>query len=151
MSRFLTPLVAELVSYDRAGRPIWELQEDLVYQSDRFGQRRAKAGFRTNYASVPRLPVVFLVAGDRAHAPAALHDDGYTHHYDLTRAEWDLLFLEALGAKQVLEVQKPVHPLLAKAMYQGVHLFGRSAWGAPTTVWQPRQCPGLAAGALEAP
>lgn len=136
MNQFLTPLEARKVGYDADGRPVHELLSDLDYWSDRFGLVRTRKGFRTNYASVPRLPVIFLVAGDRAHEEAASHDGRYTLH-DMSRADADDLFYEMLGAPKILEQQKNVPELLRKAMYQAVHLFGQSAYDKPSTVWQP--------------
>ena len=69
MNRFLTPLKVEKVGYDKAGRPCWRLLEDLVYLSDRWGRIVVPKGFITNFASVPRLPVVFLVAVFESLAP----------------------------------------------------------------------------------
>lgn len=139
MSRFLTTLKTEKIGYDRDDRPVLRLLGPLIYESERFGLIHVPVGFNTNYASVPRLPVIFLVAGDRAHEQAALHDFEYTVRRR-TREEADDLFLEALGSPTALppELDRRVPPLLARAMYRAVRLAGQSSWDAESLVPQPR-------------
>lgn len=66
-----THKVAEATEFRNA---IWELHTSLVFESSVLGTITVPAGFRTDFATVPRLPLAFLVAGDRAHASAAVHD-----------------------------------------------------------------------------
>lgn len=144
MNRFLTALDVRKVGYDRSGRPIWELLADLVYESAKYGRIVVPKGFRTNFASVPRLPVIFLVAGDMAHEMATVHDWLYTVHTiadrPITRADADAIFLEALRAGTTIEApfDKKVPELLAKLMYRAVSLAGQSSWDAETLVPQPQ-------------
>lgn len=56
------------------GRARWVLQSDLVFHSDLVGTVRVPAGFDTDFASVPRAPFAYWLAGDTAHASAAVHD-----------------------------------------------------------------------------
>jgi hypothetical protein len=158
MNRFLTPLDVRKVGYDRKGRPIWELLADLIYESDKYGLIVVPKGFCTNFASVPRLPVFFLVAGDMAHEMACVHDYLYTVHMiegrAITRADADAIFLEAMGAPTFIKqpYDKKVPELLAKLMYQAVHLAGQSSWDADTLVPQPQHVQDeILAGELVAP
>lgn len=52
------------------------------------------AGFTTDLASVPRLPVAFLLFGAEARRAAILHDWLYQHHYP--RALADDIFYAAM-------------------------------------------------------
>lgn len=121
MSRFLTPLRAELV--EDSDPECWRLLEALEYQSDRheFGFV-VPAGFVTDFASVPRLPLAYLLAGDTAHAPAALHDWLYGRgDARIDRAAADRLFVEAMAAIHVPRWRRAL-------MYWAVRIFGYSAW-----------------------
>lgn len=137
VNRFLTPWAGRHVSFDGDGRPIFEMQADLDYWSDRFGLRRVQKGFRTNLCSTPRLPLVFLLMGGLFVAEATLHDKGYTDHDDLTREQWDEMFREAMDAPKVLEVQNDPPAWKRAAAFRAVRLGGQSSWDAPTTIWQP--------------
>lgn len=140
MSQFLTKLAATKVGFDRAGRPVWELRQPLVYDSARYGMQVVPEGFNTNFVSCPRWPIAFWLAGDRAHEAATLHDYHYTVHRT-TREEADAIFLEALTAPLAIatELQNPVPPGLARLMYRAVRLGGQSSWDAPTLVPQPQR------------
>lgn len=138
MSKFLSNLLVEKIGYDKGGRALYRLLAPLVYDSARFGVRIVPAGFVTNFASVPRLPVVFLVAGGRAEEEATLHDYEYTVR-EKSRGDCDEQFLESLQADKPYadEFKKPTPGWLAWVMYEGVHLGGASAYAAETTVAQP--------------
>lgn len=138
MSYFLTRLRVQEAGFDRSGRAVWELLEPLVFRSERFGDVVVPPAFRTNYASVPRLPLVFLLAGDRAHKEAALHDFQYTVHA-MRREDADDLFLEALLANPVIS------PALAHAMHTAVRWFGQSSWDDATNIPQPPEIRALIA------
>jgi hypothetical protein len=122
-------LRVEESGWDAAGRAQWELTAPLMFESERFGTLIVPPTFRTNYASVPRLPLVFLLAGDRSHKEAALHDWLYTCHA-LTREESDAVFLEALL------LNPKIGPGLAHTMHKAVRWFGESSWRDETTVIQ---------------
>ena len=100
MSRFQSDLsVKQLLrdtSADRRGtrKLLWP----LVYQSDLLGRTIVvPAGFVTDFASVPRIPVAFLLAGGCADAAAVVHDWLYTTH-EVDRATADAVFREAISA-----------------------------------------------------
>ena len=73
MSQFLTELDCELRDDDC----IWVLKKPLVYKSDLVGIITAPEGFEMDFASVPRLPIIYSLFGDRAHREAVIHDLNY--------------------------------------------------------------------------
>jgi hypothetical protein len=98
---------------------VWELDHPLIYKSDKFGLIEVPAGFQTDFASVPRLPIIYSMYGDRAHKSAVLHDYGYRTDtpQNLTFSQVNDLFFEAMicaGHKK----------RVAYPMYWGVVLGG---------------------------
>lgn len=80
MAQFLDALHLELVSED-GPRPTWRLTEPLRYVtsiSDAagrwIGMIYVPVGFETDLASVPRLPVAWLLAGGVGNRAAVVHD-----------------------------------------------------------------------------
>ena len=77
--RATTPLRLEFAG-SRDGRSVWRLLDTYEYHSVLLapwfgtGPMMIPAGFVTDLASVPRLPVVFLLAGDEAHEASVPHD-----------------------------------------------------------------------------
>lgn len=72
---FITRLRVELIdplAHDGQGE--WALLNDLVYRGKDGALWTVPTGFRTDFASVPRLPFAYAWAGNTAHAPSALHD-----------------------------------------------------------------------------
>lgn len=129
---WLTRLRVEEAGHDLDGHAVWELLDPLAFRSERFGDIVVPTGFRTNYASVPRAPFVFWLAGDRSHKEAALHDYQYTVHH-LPREDADALFLEAL-------LLNPLIPAgLAQSMHKAVRWFGRGSWNDTTNILQPEE------------
>lgn len=116
MSRFLTPLRAE-----KSGKT-WCILQPLIYESD-VAQKVfiVPEGFVTDFASVPRIPLAFLLTGDSAHEAAVVHDFAYSRQ-NITRSLADAVFREAMqvtgepGWKSWL-------------MWAGVRLGGWIAWG----------------------
>ncbi len=151
MNRFLTPWDGKHVSFDATGRPIFEMQSDLAYLSDRYGLRVVPKGFRTNLCSTPRYPITFLLFGGLFIAESTLHDKGYTDRDDLPREEWDRMFREAMDAPKVVDVQCDPPVWKRAAAYQAVARFGQSSWEAPSTIWQPPPVIAVNAADLVAP
>ena len=114
MSAFRTVLVVQDVT-DRFKM----LFEPLVYDSDLVGQIVVPTGFQTDFASVPRLPLVYRAWGDRAHREAVIHD--YLYRTDsipaVSREIANQVFLEAMKSRGV-----PVW--IRYPMYHGVCLGG---------------------------
>lgn len=94
MSKFLTELDCHLKDDDK----IWELDFALIYESDILGEIIVPAGFQTDFASVPRLPIIYSLFGDKAHREAVLHD--YLYRIDsvpqATYSQANEVFYEAM-------------------------------------------------------
>jgi Protein of unknown function (DUF1353). len=97
MSAFLTPLDVRLIdSQANDGRGEWEHLNDFSYQSDVAKCIiTAKRGERTDFASVPRFPLIWLFAGDKGRKAAAIHDHLY-RTMELDRELSDEVLKEAL-------------------------------------------------------
>lgn len=120
MSKFLTELEVENATAVDDGN--WRLLAPLVYQSDVAGQIfTVPAGMVTNFASVPRIPVAFLLFGATSSEAAALHDGLYTYQW-VSRAMSDAVLKEASAVTGVAAWRR-------WAMYLGVRAFGGSHWG----------------------
>lgn len=124
MSEFLTDLEVELVSDStNSGRGTWRLLAPLVYQSDVLAETLAvPAGFETDFASVPRSPVVFLLTADTAHAASAIHDMLYSAPHTTSREMADYILQEA-------SIVSGVPAWRAALMFYGVRVFGGAHWG----------------------
>ena len=97
----------------------WRLREPLSYSSVVANRViTVPAGFRTDLASVPRLPVVYWLCGGRANKPAVVHDFLYTEGF-LAREIADAVFLEAMEVVGVPVVYR-------RLMWAGVRLGGAS-------------------------
>jgi hypothetical protein len=96
----------------------WTLGRDLVYASV-VAQTvyRVPKGFNTDFASVPRLPFVYLMTGNTAHAAAVVHDFLYrTGAAERTLA--DAVFREAMEVTGVPAWRRNL-------MWLGVRAAGR--------------------------
>lgn len=121
MARFLSRLAASNLDPDFAGgRGLWELVEPLIYESDCAAMTiTVPVGFQTDFASVLRLPVVYLLFGDKAHAPATVHDYLYQDGA-LERKTADAVFYEAM------RVGTRLSGIERWLMWSAVRLFGGS-------------------------
>jgi len=94
---FLTDLEARLKNDDS----IWILDAPLVYDSAILGRIEVPAGFETDFASVPRVPIAYTLFGDRAHREAVIHD--YLYRIDsvpqATFGQANDVFLEAMKCR----------------------------------------------------
>lgn len=120
MAKFLTELGVKALPETDGGRSLWALVHPLVYESDLLPEPvYVKEGFVTDFASVPRIPVVYLLMNDVGQPAAVVHD--YLYRFaPCTRAKADAVLEEAL---KVLEVSW----WRRKAMWLAVRSFG---WGA---------------------
>jgi hypothetical protein len=117
MSQFLTRCALEAASDQDDGR--WILCKPLVYQSDVAKQTfTVPEGFETDLASVPRLPVVYLLTGDTARAAAVVHDYLYSER-KVSRKVADAVLREASEVSGVPAWRRWV-------MWVGVRIGGSS-------------------------
>ena len=129
MSDFRTPLKTTLLRGQfRQGRQLFELDAPLVYDSDLMGASiSVPAGFVTDMASVPKLPLAWLMAGGTANEAAVIHDWLYSVHVvagqPITRSQADAVFREAVPAS--MDAHAP-----AWLMWLAVRLGGWGAWDA---------------------
>lgn len=131
MSKFLTRLGGDWMDDDRR----FVLARDLIYQSDLLGKLgygvkiegltmvgliEVPKGFVTDFASVPRVPVIYTMFGDRAHHESVVHD--YLYQTNLVpRGVADKVFREAMVAQGKSK-------FISQGMYLGVVLGGRSSY-----------------------
>ena len=121
MAKFLTELDVRLKDDDQ----IWVLDSPLIYQSDIFGGFKVEvpAGFETDFANVPRVPIAYMSFGDKAHREAVLHD--YLYRSDsvpeVSFETANSVFLEAMKCRgKNWYIRYP--------MYLGVKFFGESSY-----------------------
>ena len=115
---FLWPL--DVVLTDEASGT-WVLDHALVYFSEIIGgQITVPKGIATDFASVPRIPIVYLLYANRGRKAAVVHDFMYRTKM-ATRAVCDAVFREALIADgESLAV--------SWAMWAGVRIGGLFAY-----------------------
>ena len=95
MSKFITELQTRLLDDDS----VWVLDAPLVYESDLLKCKvTVPIGFQTDFASVPKVPIAYMLFGDRAHREAVIHD--YLYRSDsvpvVARKQADDVFYEAM-------------------------------------------------------
>jgi hypothetical protein len=100
----------------------------LLYHSDLLNALVfVPEGFVTDMASVPKLPLMWLLAGGTANEAAVIHDWLYTTHSvageEVTRSQADAVLREAIPASK--DTHAP-----AFLMWLAVRLGGWLAWDA---------------------
>lgn len=119
MGIFSTELSATLKTNKRSsdGRLMWHVDQPLVFLSDITNQIYVvPKGFFTDFATVPRVPIIFDIFGDTIHAPATLHDWLYSNGLE-SRLVCDRILKEA-----TLAIGEPEWK--ATMIYWAVRLFG---------------------------
>jgi hypothetical protein len=95
MAKFISGLDVVCIS-DK----VWKLDAPLIYESDLVGQIEVCKDFECDFASVPRIPIVYELWGNRAHRAATLHD--WLYRVDsiplVSRSQADGVFKEAMQA-----------------------------------------------------
>lgn len=116
------------VVVEKLDRTRWRLARELVFRSSFCGDIVVPRGFVTDFASVPRMPLLFALFGNRGHAAAVVHDWLYQTHETaapktrfVTKEDADYVFREAL-------VEEGVKPWRAEAMYLAVKFCGKAHW-----------------------
>ena len=121
MAQFVTPLELILIS-EEPPRARWIVAHPLKYISnlahrgEYIGLIVVPAGFETDLASVPRLPVAWLLAGGVGNAAAVVHDY-LCHNRRYSSSTADKVFAEALAASGISVWRRVL-------MYGAVALFG---------------------------
>lgn len=125
MSKFLTKLCMENADDTDDGQ--WILTAPLIYRSDVAMETFiVPAGFQTDLASVPRLPIVYELTGDTSDEAAVVHDFLYSTH-KVERKMADAVLREASAVTGVPAWRRWM-------MWAGVRCFGWSHWGPEPTV-----------------
>jgi hypothetical protein len=121
---FLSPLcVQEVDDHSADGRGSWKLCSTLSYYSAVVGRQfDVPVDFVTDFASVPRLPIVFAWLGDRGHPAAVVHDWLYTAQ-PISREAADDVLREAMQLCGLSAFE-------AWAVWKGVRWGGASHWPA---------------------
>ena len=98
----------------------WEVMEDYYYKTSR-GVIRVPKGFRTDYASVPRIFRNIINSYGKHGRAAVVHDWLYSSKckINVTREEADKVFLEIMK-------ECGVNVFKRNLMYRMVRLFGAS-------------------------
>lgn len=127
MSRFVSNLRVRLVDVsENEGRGKWVLCAPLIYESAVAGQTlTVPSGFKTDFASVPRLPFAYLLAGDTAHEAAVVHDFLYACG-EFSRATADDVLLEAMAATSIPAWRR-------YAIFYAVRVFGAAHFTGSTS------------------
>jgi hypothetical protein len=126
MSEFKTPLIIEEID-ELAGK--YRLIAPLVYQSDLRGEIVVPADFITDFASVPRLPLAYLLVGGKGNRAAVVHDWLYSTA-KISRKQADEVLAEALRASGY-------SALTVSLMWLGVRAGGESHWNLPNVPQEP--------------
>ena len=122
MGKFLTSLDVELIVDSDPAQ--WRVLKPLAYQSDKHGLIVVPSDFVTDFASVPRLPLVYALSGDTAHLAAVVHDWLYTPPMKVPRKDADDILLEASAASGVPAWRRWM-------MWAGVRVGGGSKFQVP--------------------
>jgi len=79
MGAFYTkPSMREIDSGGLFRRPRYRLTEPLIYRSSNIGLVIVDSDFDTDFDSTPRVPIFYMLLGNRGKYPAVLHDKLYT-------------------------------------------------------------------------
>ena len=120
MNGFLGDLAVKLITDDESG--LWELTAPLSFDSVVAGRTiTAPAGHRTDFCSVPRVPLAYDMLANRARKAGTLHDRLYITH-ELPREVADQVLREML-------LQDGVGEFEAQEFFAAVRMFGGSHWG----------------------
>ena len=124
MARFLDHLDVRLVGHKR-----WMTLATLRYESD-VAKRTivVPAEFITDFASVPRVPFAYLIAGARAPGPSTIHDYWYQNPDIEDRPLGDSVFFEAAGVNQPELGFYAESDVIRGLMWSGIRAGGWWPW-----------------------
>lgn len=97
------------------GRGSHKLLAPLIFIDKEGIEYVVPTGYITDFASVPRVPIAFLLDGGTAHRPSTLHDYLITSHL-VSRERADELFREAMESLNM-------PPSRVRRMYNAVRAF----------------------------
>lgn len=121
MSEFVGRLRVELVDDTKAG--LFDLIDTFGFKSDVAKMTFvAPVGFRTDFCSVPRVPLAYEMLGNRARRAGTIHDLLYKTHV-VPRKLADEVLREML-----LMPEEGVCHFEAMEFYLAVRTFGGSHW-----------------------
>ncbi|OHE77783.1 MAG: hypothetical protein A3F67_08060 [Verrucomicrobia bacterium RIFCSPHIGHO2_12_FULL_41_10] len=150
MGRFLTTLKTEQITEGTLLRKAkFKLTSPLVYQSGVLNDTIiVPEGFVTDFATVPRLPIVYALLGNLGNAAACLHDFLYTAPHGISahavcnavsRKLADQVLKEATIDGMVStdsnstgtwqSIKNIFYNLIGSLFYIGVRIGGTSHWG----------------------
>lgn len=113
---FLGRFVVELLTDNEAG--LWEHREPFGFRDKDGNEYWAPKGHRTDFCSVPRVPLAYDMLGNRARKAGSIHDDLYGRGA-VSREKADDLLREML-------ILDGVSPCEAEQFYLAVRMFGAS-------------------------
>lgn len=117
-ARFLAPVVLEVGETDESP---WTLWQGFGFNSEVLGcVVDILAGFKTDLASVKRIPGLYTLFGGTANKAAIVHDHLYTEQ-PCTRKQADDVFYEACLVSGVPRWR-------AWSMWAGIRIGGASHW-----------------------
>ena len=143
MGAFYTkPSMREIDSGGLFRRPRYQLTEPLIYRSSNIGLVIVDSDFDTDFDSTPRVPIFYMLLGNRGKAAAVLHDKLYTPPHEsipgvtVTRAMADKVLRGATYENLRISNPETVSDSLlnvlclwvAWGIWAGVRLFGWNHW-----------------------
>lgn len=130
---FITALNTTPLGVSLDDRVIWEQRHNPLIWEDEDYIIEIKIRFQSDFASVPRLPLIYAWWGDRAHHEAALHDYNYRkdcRYRDKRLGKWVIGMprpqADALFRKSILI--RGYGGNIAYPMWAGVRLGGWTAY-----------------------
>ena len=118
MSQFTTPFVGELV-----GKNLWGVKESFEYHVGTYPSKeiiKVPIGFRTDFASIPRIFWFIISPIDKHGKAAVIHDYCYAEAL-YSKKRCDEIFLEAMTVLGVNDTKKYI-------MYYTLRIFGFYGW-----------------------
>ncbi len=123
-------------------RPRYQLTEPLIYRSSNIGLVIVDSDFDTDFDSTPRVPILYMLLGNRGKYPAVLHDKLYTLPHEsipgvtVTRAMADKVLRGATYENLRISNPETVSDSLLNiiclwvswGIWAGVRLFGWRHW-----------------------
>ena len=104
---------------------LWRVMANFNYYSGVLNRAViVPAGFVTDFASVPRIPLAYELCGAKANKASVIHDYLYSVGNICTRAQADAVFKEAMQISGVPAWRRNI-------MWAGVRAFGGSHFGRP--------------------